>query len=124
MGQGKVMRHTSSAMSDGEMVVVTSDDLWKAIRALEDQPLQTIGRGNAGRGRPFTVRGVTTDRIVVLPSRGEPRPIRRALFDQALALGTPVAQLRPVMLASTGTASVCSSYVVGILRELQRRGVL
>ena len=106
------------------MVVAISDDLWAAIRALEGQPLQTIGRGNAGRGRPFTLRRAQTDQIIVLPSRGEPRPIRRALFDQALALGTLVEQLRPVMLATTGTASVCSSYVVGILRELHRRGVL
>jgi hypothetical protein len=107
-----------------ETVAVISDDLWAAILGLQGQPLQTIGRGNAGRGRPFTVLRGTAEHVIVQPSRGEQRMIPRVLFDYALALGTPVEQLRPIRLASAGMAAVNSSYVVGILRELHQRGVL
>jgi hypothetical protein len=107
-----------------ETVVVVSDDLWVAILNLQGQPLQTIGRGKTGRGKPFTVLRGTANDVIVQPSRGEQRMIHRVLFDYALALGTPVEQLRPIMLALAGMAAVNSSYVVGILRELHRRGAL
>lgn len=104
--------------------MLLTDAVWAAIQALDGETIMTVGRGDAGRGHVFTVTRPTETQIVVAPERGEPRLIRRQTFADALALDVPADQLRPVMLKAVPSQRATASYVVAILRELHRRGML
>jgi hypothetical protein len=101
--------------------ILLTDTQWAAIQALDGQELLTRGIGTLRSRRPFTVRKQSALYIEAVPSSGSPRPIGRRDFDRALGFGVAIDDLRPSMLQQLMQTS---SYVVAILQELHRRGLV